>query len=51
MGLFDFLKPKETPAAPAPAPPKTVEPYLGDLAKTGALYQLMAMPDESRDEA
>lgn len=46
MGLFDFLKPKETPA-----PTKAAEPYLGDLAKTAELYQLMAVPKQDRDEA
>jgi hypothetical protein len=46
MGLFDFLKPKETPA-----PPKSAEPYLGDLAKTNELYHLVAVPLQDRDEA
>lgn len=46
MGLFDFLKPKETPA-----PTKSTEPYLGDLAKTKELYQLAAVPKQDRAEA
>jgi hypothetical protein len=46
MGLFDFLKPKETPA-----PPKSAEPYLGDLAKTNELYHLVAVPPQDRDAA
>lgn len=50
MGLFDFLKPKETPASVAPAPTKGTEPYLGDLAKTGALYELVAVAPPDRDE-
>ena len=50
MGLFDFLKPETTPV---PSPPKSkqgVSPYLGDLAKTGALYELISVPKSDRDE-
>ena len=48
MGLFDFLKPKETPPSPAQAAP---EPYLGDLEKTGKLFELVETPHSERDEA
>jgi hypothetical protein len=52
MGLFDFLKSKETPAPTTPtAPVKDAEPYLGDLAKTNELYHLMTVPKPNRDEA
>ena len=47
MGLFDFLKPQK-PTAAAPA---AKQPYLGDLAKTGEIYQLVGTPPADRDEA
>jgi hypothetical protein len=49
MGLFDFLKPQETPV-PATSS-KAAEPYLGDLAKTNEVYHLVAVPKQDRDEA
>lgn len=50
MGLFDFLKPK-APLALSPSEPKQVAaPYLGDLAKTGALYELISVPEADRGE-
>ncbi len=52
MGLFDFLKKKDLPAAPVAgnntAPPQQ-EPYLGDLEKTGNLFRLLQTPKAGRD--
>lgn len=51
MGLFDFLKPKGPPPTVAPAAPTAKQPYLGDLAKTAEIYQLVDTPPADRDEA
>ncbi|MGY3089420.1 hypothetical protein ACVWYF_002468 [Hymenobacter sp. UYAg731] len=50
MGLFDFLKPKESPAPSPSAPEPVAAPYLGDLAKTGVLYELTSVPKPDRDD-
>lgn len=51
MGLLDFLKVPQAPTAPTPAPAKSPEPYLGDLDKTGEIFELVETPHEARDEA
>lgn len=55
MGLFDFLKKKQTPKQPETKPAErpsqdTAEPYLGDLEKTNIIYGLLQTPKAQRNE-
>ncbi|WP_053058285.1 hypothetical protein [Pedobacter sp. BMA] len=53
MGIFNFLKKKEEAIAPQEGgkASQTKEPYLGDLSKTGVLFELTQVAPEQRDAA
>lgn len=52
MGLFDFLKKKKEPKTADTKPETTTatDGYLGDLEKTGIIYELLEVQPSGRDE-